>query len=219
MASSPSIIRSSIYKQFQSIDRNAYRNIIHFYESNSREIAHLEEEEHFELNIIYLRSIFEIGAYQDFLKGVDHCIQEVILKNIFLFEGEDIYYELLLRKAASLYHLRKYEESIYICRELVKINKDNPAATVLMKKVYLDDKPGFLKNARALSILLFLISAILCAVELVLISYWSSQYQETVELFRIGTFVLGFSILIGSQLFHFLRIQYRIEKLGKGKTR
>ena len=68
MAYSSSIIRQDVYSMFLEIDRAAFRSIIQFYERHQKDIHHLEEKESLELNIVYLQSLFEIGAYENFLK-------------------------------------------------------------------------------------------------------------------------------------------------------
>ncbi len=198
---------------FLEIDRAAFRSIIQFYERHQKDIFHLEEKESLELNIIYLRSLFEVGSYENFLKYVDGAIEAIIFNNILEFEGEDIYYELLFRKASALYHLYRFEDSAYICGQLIKINSDNSLAPHLLRKIYVDRKPKYLHSSRAASLVMFLVTAVLCAIELLLLTSTYEVYQPNVEVVRISVFCLGIALLAGSQLFHFLQSQYRMEKM------
>jgi len=198
---------------FLEIDRAAFRSIIQFYERHQKDIYHLEEQESLELNIIYIRSLFEVGSYQNFLKYVDAAIEAIIFNNILEFEGEDIYYELLFRKASALYHLHQFEDSAYICGQLIKINRDNTLAPHLLRKIYVDRKPKYLHSARATSLAMFLATAVFCAIELLLLTSVYESYQPYVEVVRISVFCAGIFILAGSQLFHFMQSQYRMEKM------
>lgn len=215
MYSSSSNVKSNIYHLFQEIDRSAYRNVIQFYEYHSGLIAHLSEAESLELNVVYLRSLFEISSYQNFLSNVDEVIEWVIINNVILFEGEDIYYEMLLKKASALYHVRRFDEAVSIASQLMKIDPENRSAAFLLRKIYLNNKPDYLKNAQGASIILFLTTSLLCAVELYMISYDFNAFQPTVEIFRIGSFICGFLILGLSQLYHYVKNQLVIERMIK----
>lgn len=198
---------------FLEIDRAAFRSIIQFYERHQKDIHHLEEKESLELNIVYLRSLFEIGAYENFLKYIDAAIEAIIYNNVLEFEGEDIYYELLYRKASALYHLYKFDDSAYICGQLIKINSENTLAPHLLRKIYVDRKPRYLHTSRAISLVMFLSTAVFCAIELLLLTSVYESYQPNVEVVRISVFCLGVLLLGGSQLYHFLQSQYRMEKM------
>jgi len=190
---------------FLEIDRNAYHSIIQFYERHQKDIYYLEDIQSLELKIIYIRSLFEIRSYENFLKSVDPAIEAIIIENILEFEGEDIYYELLYKKAFAL----------YICGQLIKINADNTSAPLLLRKIYVDRKPKYLHNSRAASLVMFLATAIFCAIELLLLTSTYEDIQPKVEIVRISVFVIGLLLLGGSQLFHFLQAQYRMEKMTR----
>ncbi len=215
--SSP-IVKSDIYALFKVLDRSAYRSIIQFYEIHQNDIAQLDEEECLELNIVYLWSLYETSSYDSFLKKVDALIEGVIYFNIVEFEGMDIYYELLFRKAASLYHTRAYEKAAYICGQLINMKPEAKDARHLLRQIYVDRKPIYLQYARGAAVGLFLATAVFCAVELLMLSSSYGDLQPTIEVIRVAVFSLGIAVLGGSQLFHYLQSNYRIQKQIRRKS-
>jgi len=212
MSNLSSTYTSKIYKEFKSIETNEHLSVVRFYESYETEILTLNFTEYFELLISYIDALFEIGAYQSHRRVVDTAIQMSILHNIKFYNGKDIYIELLFKKAASCYNLMEYNQAEHILRELVKITPYNEMVQRFLKKCLRRKHPEYLKNARGLSILLLLGTALVVAVELVVVRTLLVDYVSLFETIRNSMFVLAVVILVGSLVFHRAQIHFWVKQ-------
>jgi len=105
MHDSDSFFHSKTYQEFKEIPYNDYRGIVRFYEEYNSEIVHLKFDEYFELLLAYAESLFEIGAYRNHLDICDQAIEITIAHNIKFYQGKDVFFELLFKKAAAHYNL------------------------------------------------------------------------------------------------------------------
>ncbi len=205
-----STYHSKIYRGFKDIEPNEYLSVVRYYETYEEEIKQLDFSEFFELLIAYTDALFEVGAYQNHALMVDAAIEISIINNIKFYNKKDIYYELLFKKAASCYNLMRYNEAEHILRELIKINPQNEISIRFLNKCLLQKKPNFIKNARAVSIFLFLIAALIISIELIFIRPLFEMHTATVELARNTTFFFGVSILIGCELVYFIKVKKQL---------
>ena len=203
---------SKIYQEFKAIEGKEHLSIVRFYESYEADIPQLNFTEYFELLISYTNALFEIGAYQTHAKVVDIAIQHSILYNIKFYNGQDIYTELLFKKAASCYHLMEYDQTEHILRELIKISPYNEMTHRFLKKCLKRKHPEYLKNARGLSILFLLATALVVAVELIIVRNLLPSYTTLFENVRIVTFVSALFLIIGSTLFHRAQIYFWVRQ-------
>ena len=115
-------IYDDLYFRYYNLGNHAYYDKVKFYETYIKENDNLLYEEKLDLTLDYVLSIFSIGKYHKFLSLVDPIIETIIRDNIHSFNDQDLFQILLFKKAAALYNLKKYEESIIILKQLVKIN-------------------------------------------------------------------------------------------------
>jgi len=210
MSFSPSTYQSKIYRDFKAIEVTAYRQIIHFYEKQEGVIKQLEFEEHFELLTAYVNALFEVGAYHKHLLLVDLIIEMAIAHNIEFYRGEDIFLKMLFRKAASLYNMLEYDKAEYILREIIRINPWDKDAVLFLKKCLRRQQPKFIQASRAISILLFLLAAVVIAGEVLLVRPFYPRYTVAVEQLRFGLFGLGMVLLVSADLIHRASVEYRV---------
>lgn len=203
-----STYHSKLYRDFKGLDTSSYQTILRFYEDWETEIQQLEFSEFFELQNAYAQALFETGAYKKHLLMADTIIETAILRNIYVFHGEDIYSKMLFKKAASHYNLLEYEKAEYVLRELIKINPHNLDAIAFLKKCLRCQKPNYVKTTRAIAVFLFLITAIITCAELLFFRPFRPNYVTLVEQSRVVTFCLGWVILIGGDLL----LRWRVEK-------
>ena len=116
-------IYDDLYFRYYNLGHNAYYDKVKFYEVYIKENDSLLYEEKFDLTLDYALSIFAIGKYSKFLDLVDPLIETVVKENIYSFNEHDLFQHLLFKKSAALYNLKKYDESIVILKQLVKIDK------------------------------------------------------------------------------------------------
>ncbi len=212
MSNLSSTYYSKIYQEFKTIDVKEHLSVVRFFESYERDIKQLNFSEYFELLVAYLDALFEIGAYHSHLKIVDSAIQISILNNIKFYNGRDIYTDLLFRKAASCYNLMQYDEAEHILRELVKISPHDESYAIFLRKCLWKKQPDFLKNARGIAILLLLASALIIAVELIIVRNLFAVHTATIEMVRNITFGSAILVLVGSTLIHYGQIFIGVKK-------
>ncbi len=193
---------SKLYRDFKSIDATAYRDIIHFFERREEDIRQLDFDEYFELLYIYVNALFEVGAYQKHVVMADEVIEAAICHNIHHYKQEDIFKKSLFRKAASLYNTFDYHNAEHILRELVRIDPDHQDAVSFLKKCVRNSHIRLLQVFRAISILLFLFSALVISVEVLVVRPFYPYHAGWVEALRIGMFFSGLGVLLLGELWH-----------------
>jgi hypothetical protein len=119
---------------------------------------------------------------------------------------------MLFQKAASCYHLTKYKEAVYILKELLKINPTDNYYATFLKKCIRKDHPTFVKNSRAISVLLFLVSSIVIFAEVLLIRTFYQEFESNVEVFRNTLFISAWVFLIGGDMLNRLKAKRAVQK-------
>jgi tetratricopeptide (TPR) repeat protein len=210
--------------QFRELDPGAHREIIRFYEANKRSIPYLDTDDFIEIELSYTNALFEMGRYESFLICARYLLESLIYHNIKYVNGEDVYEKLLFRKAAAHYHLLELSVAEKVLWELLRINPENQSASYLLKRCLLKSETSFLRNARAFSIFLFLFSAIVIGMELLVIRPFFDHYAQPVEFGRISIFLFALMLLVVSDGWHrltsFHYVNREVERLkSRKKTR
>jgi len=203
---------SKIYRNFKEIELGAHRAVVRFYEEYEKDIRELNFEESFELMIAYLDALFEIGAYGNFLGLVNHAIEEIITNNIKIYQGEDIFEKILFRKAAAHYNLMQYAKSDHILRELIRMNPENELAARFLKRCDCRLRPRIIKNSRAFSVLLFVLSAVVIAFEVLLVRPFFNMYEADIMTVRNLLFLSGVVVLVVGDVAHRLAAEQRVNQ-------
>ncbi len=207
-----STYHSKIYRDFKEIEQTAYRQIIHFYEEKENDIRRLDFEESFEMLAAYVDALFEIGAYQKHLLMVDVVIESTIVHHDAVRRGDELFKNMLFKKAASLYNILEYNRADYILRELIKIDPHDADTVLFLKKCLRKKHPELVNNARATSIFLFLLTAFVICIEVLFIRPFYSIHTELVETSRISLFFLGCAFLVGGDLVHRWRVEREVNE-------
>ncbi len=193
---------SQIYRNFRTIHTGEYRRIVRFYERHEKEIVQLPFEEYVDLLICYTHALFEIEEYRQCLKMADVVIQTAILENITILKDKDVYQESLSKKAACLHRLGQLDKAQYVLEELIKINPQEHNAIQHLHQVMRDNKPAYTKTVQALSVLLFLISALVICVEVLVVKNLYKTYDTIFEWTRNTLFGAGILLLTVCELWH-----------------
>ena len=203
---------SNVYEEFKSLKGAELREIIRFYEENKEDINALELNEFFELQVSYLCALFEFNEFDKFLALVDEAIEASIIHNIQFVDHENIYNKLLYLKAEALHYQLEYHQAAFIFEELIKIDpyKDKYANAFSRTKNKLI--PRYLKNSRAVSIVFFILTAVVIAAELLIIRNFLEDWISTFEWTRNILFVAGWLILIFGELTHYWRVEQLVSK-------
>lgn len=214
-----STYHSKVYRDFKEIDAVAYRQIIRFFEKRESAIGKLEFSEYFELLVAYVDALFEVGAYQKHILMVDSVIENSIAQNIHFYKGRDIFSNMLFKKAAAHYNLLQYKESEYILRELIRMDPYDKEVIIFLKKCLRRKTSKLVSVARASSIFLFLLTAFLISMEVLLIRPFFRMHASLIENSRITMFIIGLVILIGGDLIHRLSVEQSINDFVKSIKR
>mgnify|MGYP001546090202 CR=1 FL=1 len=212
MSATDTTYHSLLYRNFKEIAADNFRQIIRFYEENEKKIRFLHFEEYFDLQAAYVNALFEIGAYKKYLLGVDQVIEMTITHNIRQHHGEDVFRQLLFRKAASLYNLHDFDKSRYILCELIKIDKNDKFAIQLLTACLRKQPSNWLRVFRAVSIFLFLATALIIFIEVMAIRPFFENYSSDIELIRNISFVSGLLVLGTGVLYHRLHADYKVSR-------
>lgn len=137
-------IYDDLYFRYYNLGNHAYYDKTRFYETYIQSNSNLNKEEKFDLTLDYVKAIFAIGKYGKFLELVDPIIETVIEENIITIHEEDVFQDLLFKKAASYYNLKKYDQSIAILKQLVKINEKDRDYHILLRLAQLKKRLSFL---------------------------------------------------------------------------
>ena len=179
------------YRKFKAINPTNYRAIVRFYEKEEEKILRLDFDEFFELLVAYVDALFEIGAYRKHLLLVDVVIEKTISNNITEYKKEKIFNKMLFRKAASLYNTHQYEKATYILSELIKINPADNTPALFYKKCRLKARPALLNKARATSVFLLFLTALIISIEVLFVRPFYSMHISLVMAVRNSLFILG----------------------------
>ena len=201
---------SLLYRHFKEIAADNFRQIIRFCEDNENKIRYLEFEEYFDFRVAYVNALFEIGAYKKHLLFVDAVIEMVISHNIQVYNGQDIYRDMLFRKAASLYNLYDFDKCVYILRQLIRIDPEDKYAVQLLTVCLRRQSTFLLRLSRALAILLFLATAVIIFIEVMAVRPFFDRYTTDIELLRNLGFVSGLLVLGLGFLYHRLQAYYHV---------
>ncbi len=204
---------SRFFEDFRAIESNDWRTQVRYFEEHEASINTLEFKEYFELLYCYTNSLFQIGNYEKHLLKADAVLELSVMNNIVFFNGEDVFRNTLFKKAASCFHTHRLEQCGYILKELLRIDPYDRNSALFLKKCLRHIHPPFLKQARAISILFFLASALIIFVEMLIIRTFYPEYSDTVEKVRNMVFLFGLGALVGSDFIHRFRTNSEVNNL------
>ncbi len=210
----PTTYRSKLYRDFRNINPAEYSAVVRFYERNEGQIAALDFEEYVELLLAYTNALFELGLYNKHLRMADIVIEISIVENLRTFNGEELYENMLFKKASSHFHLKQYEKTQYILKELIKINPQNATNLYFLEHCIVCEKPAMQKTARAVAMVLLLTAAVMLCVEMIVIRPLFANFTDLVVatrniLFGFGGIALAFGFLASRLIAKFKVYRFR----------
>ena len=203
---------SPIYRGFKAIEASDYREVVHYFEKHEKRIVELEFDEYFEMLVSYSHSLFEIGSYAKHVLMADVVIEASIEQNVQFFHGEDVYYNTLFRKAASFYNLYEHDKAEHILKELIKMDPYNGEAALFLKKCLHDRKSSLIKNMRAAAMVLFLLTPMIIAAEVLFISHFYPNLEQLIRTFWMITFLAGWVCYLSGDLIHRYRETLKVDR-------
>ena len=204
---------SQIFRNFKAIDVKDFRRVVHFYEQSEKSIMQLDFDEYFELVVAYTNALFEITEYRKHLLMANVVIENSISQNVTHINGTEIYRSTLFMKAASHYNLREYSKAKHVLHELLKMNPHDDNNRRFLLRVMGDDRPSYLRKARAWAVSLFLATAFIVCVEVLVIRLFYVEFNQKIEFARDFLFLLGIFLLASTEIFHRVSVYRRAAKL------
>ncbi len=189
------------YFEYHRIGSNAFRDKVRYYESNKGLIHHLSYEERVDVDMDYLLCLFEIGKYHKFLSKVDALIELVIADNIFVYNGLNIYNDLLFKKAACLYNTGQYIKSEKVLKAIVKLDAENTIARALFGKCKRKQGRDWYEGTKAIAVVMLISTVFIALAELLIIKPFYSELVDSVSMLKITSFILGIAALVGNELY------------------
>jgi tetratricopeptide (TPR) repeat protein len=190
----------SFYVGYFRIGETAYREKVRFVEENSAELRWLPFEERIEIEIDYVLCLFEMGRYERYLQKVDVLLETVISENIFTVKGMDVFQELLFRKAACLYQIKKREECRCILQQLLRMS---PNQSLYLGLYILCDRhrnSDVSQTIRAGAMAALLLVVAITAVQILLIAPFFDPYLAFFVQLRNVLFAVGLGTLLGLEM-------------------
>lgn len=211
---------SETYEAFLAIEQSAYKEKIDYIEENFFMLRELDADEYFDMMVLYSESLFETSEYGRQAKLADHILEMSIERNIVMHRGQDVYFETLFKKAASLHNLEKIDQAVHILKELLKINPDHESTKLFLINCIIRQKKATIRPYRSISLFLLLSSAIVIAFELIFVRRLWPVWETIIEMIRNGLFITGVILLIaGEVMVRYKAVEdvYSFAKLTKKK--
>lgn len=192
--------RSETYDAFLAIEPTAYKDRIVYIEENFFLLRELDADEYFDMMVLYAEALFETGEYGRQAKLADHILEMSIERNIVMHRGQDVYFETLFKKAASLHNLDRVDQAVHILKELLKINPDHESSKLFLINCFIRQKKHTIRPYRNISLALLLGSALVIAFELLFVRPLWSSWIAIVEMIRNGLFITGVILLVAGEV-------------------
>lgn len=184
------------YVGFLHIEDNAYAEKISFYRSHIDIISELPLQEKIEIDYYFATAIFETSDYRTFLYVVDPIIENIIESNIFNIGTKDPYKELLFKKGAAYFNLNRLEEAKTILDQIGRMYPASQEISLLHERTYRKIHSKKAVNFRAFCVLLYIISAVIIGIKILVIDSFYNQFSANIELTWQSIFVVASGLLI-----------------------
>ena len=191
----------AIYEDFKCLRDPSYVSIIRFFDHHEAEMQYMDFDQYLEIYVDFLDALFESGAYSRFLNRVDLLIEKAIEHNVFHFKGKDIYTFHLFRKAAALYNTKSPQQSLEICKALLKMNPEHKATKHLVYNNILQQYSTKLTTIKFLAALSLIASSIIIAFELLYLRRHALEFVSAFELVRNLLFGIGVASIAFSETY------------------
>lgn len=191
----------NLYNQYLYMDDKAYYDKVRFYEQNENDIFNMRLEDSLWIHKGYLDAVFQIGNYKKYTDISQALLQRLIYHNISYFQEEDIYEEVLHKRACSFYHIREYDKSIHISKELLKLNPQRKDTKKILFYAYRSSNTKALKIIKGAIMAALLSAAFILLFEQIVVASFFPEY--IVNFLTITALVYGpiFILLIGAKVY------------------
>ena len=207
---------SQLYRSFKAIESDSYRSILRFIENHTAELGQLPVREYFDLQYVYVAALYETGAYERVVAGTQELLELAIVHDLREVDGEDAYRALLYRRATSLTHLLDFAGAARVIDQLLRLYPDHAPARQLYERILYQRPNVWIGRLRAASVVLFLVSAALIALEVLVVVHFFAEWAGGVTDVRNVCFVSGWVLLLGGDLVHRAWAWARVARAARG---
>jgi tetratricopeptide (TPR) repeat protein len=204
-----------IYDRFKEIPNRSYHQLIYFVETNQEALDGLPINKRAELQIDFSYALFETGKHEKFLLYVDRGLEMVITHNIYYHKNEDVFQELLFKKAASLYNTGELEESISILKQILRIDPSHKYTFRFLIKCIKQNKRAERLKLRAIFIGFIFLAVCFSSIEILYIQPFYDVLAGSLGFLRNGfliTALIGLLMLEGVNFIEAYMFKMRASK-------
>lgn len=185
-------------------------DIAKLYESKQEEIMLLSAERRLDILHMYIESLFELRDFYKMKKEVDVLLYLSLSEEIPVEYGKLYYEDALFWKAKASLELMEYDESQHILEQLRKINPKKKEYRSTLLKCLFKNKPDYVRTFRAITILLFLVAAIVILFEILIIQSFFMEILDYVRYFRNGLFFSALGLVGMTEIVYWLYCEWSV---------
>lgn len=187
--------------------------MIRLYDRKREEVTLLSIPRQLDILHMYIEALYEVRNFRKLKREVHPLIYLSLSEEIPVEVGRPYYEDALFWKANASLELMEYKDARHILEQLIRINpKKKEYRRSLVRCLYLD-KPNYIRQLRAFSVLLFLVSALLAITEILIFRNFYTEHLALTELLRNGMFIAALVIVFGAELIHWLLCEYKVKRI------
>jgi tetratricopeptide (TPR) repeat protein len=212
--------RTKLYRNFKALEANDFHGIVRYYERNEDGIRSLDTDEYFDCTLAYAEALFETGAHRQHALVCEQLLELLLNQDFEGGQAEELFREVLFKKAASHFRLGEFRQAEHVLRELVKIHPWDAMPQRFLQTCLLKQKPAWLSHTRVAAVVLSLLAATTIMAELFVIRPFFNDYYQTALYAHNGLLASGVLILAAGECRHYwLSRQYVRRLAGSMKRR
>jgi hypothetical protein len=190
---------SSLFERFRKLPAKGYYDHLAYFSYYHREISQLSFEEYIQVKITYLNALYHLEKNILFESTLTQFLFEIINHDKFEELHKNIYREALLLKAQYLQDQKRLMEAIAIYHDVLKLNPEDEALTMRLKKLFFQSFLNENKKALGVVVILLLATLFIAFLQYILIRPVYPVYSELVE--QLYAFSFLAAILITGLVF------------------
>jgi hypothetical protein len=197
--------RLKVYRNFKSLRSNDYYGIVRYFEQHEEALYALELESYLDCALAYTTALFETNDWGRHNVMCDHLLQLIMAESIYTWGGEDLFTELLYKKALALSRSEAHQEAVHVLKQLRRIAPEHPETRQLLIQTLRIMMPPVRRRVRAIALLLLLLSAISTGITGIVIQPFFEAYSQLSVFLSAGLFGIGITTLIGGEWWYLRR--------------
>lgn len=211
--------RMKLYRNFKALEANDFHGITRYYERNEDGIRSLDIDEYFDCTLAYAEALFETGAYRKHVLVCEQLLELLINQDLDGWQAEELFREVLFKKAASHFRLGEFRQAEHVLRELVKIHPWDAMPQRFLQTCLLKQKPAWLSYMRVAAVVLSLLAAVTVMAELFVIRPFFTEHYQTALYAHNGLLASGVLVLVAGESRHYWLSRQGVRRLADSMKR